>query len=178
MATLSRWDPFRDLMSIQGELNRLFGRTYAGDGGTNVGAWAPAMDIYEMFIRSSQRPQVARIFLPYLPLLPAGARGARFDRASLPYAGAVSRFARPRAGMPEVKAAPFRSAQSARAEFAPARCVIGQTQAAARAPRGEPGRAADSADRIRGKRRQEIHGAGAAGRGRAPIGREVGRCLV
>ncbi len=27
---MSRWDPFRDLMSIQNELNRLFGRTYAG----------------------------------------------------------------------------------------------------------------------------------------------------
>src|SRR5437763_9909079 len=45
---VSRWDPFRDLMSIQNELNRLFGRTYAGDdaGGGN-GAWVPPMDIYE-----------------------------------------------------------------------------------------------------------------------------------
>ena len=59
MATLSRWDPFRDLMSIQGELNRLFGRTYAGDGGTNVGAWAPAMDIYE-----TQEQFVVHVELP------------------------------------------------------------------------------------------------------------------
>lgn len=47
---VSRWDPFRDLMSIQNELNRLFGRTYAGggeSGGTSTGAWVPPMDIYE-----------------------------------------------------------------------------------------------------------------------------------
>jgi HSP20 family protein len=45
---LSRWDPFRDLMSIQNEMNRLFGRTYSGEtGGTAAGAWIPALDIYE-----------------------------------------------------------------------------------------------------------------------------------
>jgi HSP20 family protein len=45
---VSRWDPFRDLMSIQNELNRLFGRTYAGaDAGGESGSWVPAMDIYE-----------------------------------------------------------------------------------------------------------------------------------
>jgi HSP20 family protein len=48
---VSRWDPFRDLMSIQNELNRLFGRTYAGTeagSGTGAGgAWVPALDIFE-----------------------------------------------------------------------------------------------------------------------------------
>ena len=45
---VSRWDPFRDLMSIQNELNRLFGRTYAGEGGTqSSGAWVPPLDVYE-----------------------------------------------------------------------------------------------------------------------------------
>ena len=48
---MSRWDPFRDLMSIQNELNRLFGRTYAGgESGTAggvTGAWVPPLDIYE-----------------------------------------------------------------------------------------------------------------------------------
>ena len=53
MATIARWDPFRDLMEIQGELNRLFGRTYgtAEDGGgasaLAAGTWAPAVDVYE-----------------------------------------------------------------------------------------------------------------------------------
>lgn len=45
---ISRWDPFRDLMSIQNELNRLFGRTYAGnEAGTSAGAWVPPLDIFE-----------------------------------------------------------------------------------------------------------------------------------
>jgi HSP20 family protein len=45
---MSRWDPFRDLMSIQSELNRLFGRTYAGnEAGTSTGAWVPPLDIFE-----------------------------------------------------------------------------------------------------------------------------------
>lgn len=44
-----RWDPFRDLMSIQNELNRLFGRTYAGGEATgqSSGAWVPPVDIFE-----------------------------------------------------------------------------------------------------------------------------------
>jgi HSP20 family protein len=45
-SSMMRWDPFRDLMGIQGELNRLFGRTYAGEGGAS-GAWVPPLDIYE-----------------------------------------------------------------------------------------------------------------------------------
>ncbi len=46
---VSRWDPFRDLMGIQNELNRLFGRTYGGaeETGTTGVAWVPPLDIYE-----------------------------------------------------------------------------------------------------------------------------------
>lgn len=50
MADITRWDPFRDLVSIQDELNRLFGRTYGGAEPTRssaAGAWAPALDVYE-----------------------------------------------------------------------------------------------------------------------------------
>lgn len=47
MAT--RWDPFRELMGIQNELNQLFGRTYgATTGEAGRGAqWAPLIDIME-----------------------------------------------------------------------------------------------------------------------------------
>ena len=48
--TLVRWDPFRDLVSIQDELNRLFGRTFSGFEPLRpsaVGTWAPALDVYE-----------------------------------------------------------------------------------------------------------------------------------
>jgi HSP20 family protein len=59
---LVRWDPFRDLVSIQDELNRLFGRTFAGieplrpmAGGT----WMPALDVYE-----TEDEIVAKLELP------------------------------------------------------------------------------------------------------------------
>jgi len=44
---ISRWDPFRDLMGIQSELNRLFGRTYGSADEDMRGTWAPATDVYE-----------------------------------------------------------------------------------------------------------------------------------
>jgi HSP20 family protein len=53
MANLARWDPFQDLLSIQDEMNQLFGQAM-GQGGRaatrgEVGtrAWAPALDIAE-----------------------------------------------------------------------------------------------------------------------------------
>jgi HSP20 family protein len=43
-----RWDPFRDLMSIQNELNRLFGRTFGSEGAEGTtGTWVPALDVFE-----------------------------------------------------------------------------------------------------------------------------------
>jgi HSP20 family protein len=50
MADITRWDPFRDLVSIQDELNRLFGRTFSGSEMTRPGisgSWMPAIDVYE-----------------------------------------------------------------------------------------------------------------------------------
>jgi HSP20 family protein len=45
-----RWDPFRDLLTIQNEMNRLFGRTFgpgeSTDAGTQ-GSWVPPLDVYE-----------------------------------------------------------------------------------------------------------------------------------
>lgn len=46
---MSRWDPFRELSSIQNELNRLFGRTFGAEGGDELPAasWIPAVDVAE-----------------------------------------------------------------------------------------------------------------------------------
>jgi HSP20 family protein len=48
--TITRYDPFRDLRSLQEEVNRLFtgniGRTY-DDEGIARGSWQPSVDIYE-----------------------------------------------------------------------------------------------------------------------------------
>jgi HSP20 family protein len=51
--TVSRWDPFQDLLAIQDEMNQLFGRAVGqrpgggaqGQAGERV--WAPALDISE-----------------------------------------------------------------------------------------------------------------------------------
>ena len=61
MAT--RFDPFRDLMQVQDELNRLFGRTYGSRGSESLasGGWAPAIDIYETpdaFVIDAELPGV------------------------------------------------------------------------------------------------------------------------
>jgi HSP20 family protein len=48
--TLVRWDPFRDLVSIQDELDRLFGRNVGGvepPGPSAKGSWMPSMDVFE-----------------------------------------------------------------------------------------------------------------------------------
>jgi HSP20 family protein len=65
---VSRWDPFRDLLAIQNEMNRLFGRTYGGGEGVGTvgtttetgadaasepaapygrGTWTPPLDVFE-----------------------------------------------------------------------------------------------------------------------------------
>jgi HSP20 family protein len=52
MSTM-RWDPFRDLMSIQDEMNQMFERVFGrrGSGGRETAltgaSWAPAVDIAE-----------------------------------------------------------------------------------------------------------------------------------
>src|ERR671920_1064874 len=48
--SITRYDPFRDLRSLQDEVNRLFstnlGRGF-GDEGLSRGAWMPSVDIFE-----------------------------------------------------------------------------------------------------------------------------------
>jgi len=47
-----RWDPFRDLMTIQDRMNRLFDQTLSktrtdDDEGLTASTWSPSVDIYE-----------------------------------------------------------------------------------------------------------------------------------
>jgi HSP20 family protein len=47
MMGVMRWDPFRDLLSVQDEMNQVFRRAL-GQGGRDEGrVWAPALDISE-----------------------------------------------------------------------------------------------------------------------------------
>jgi HSP20 family protein len=50
--SVSRWDPFQDLLAIQDEMNQLFGRAVGQGGQRSQGqvaerTWAPALDISE-----------------------------------------------------------------------------------------------------------------------------------
>ena len=48
MASITRWDPFRDLLNLQGEMTRLFGRAYGSEEAEGARtSWAPPIDIYE-----------------------------------------------------------------------------------------------------------------------------------
>ena len=49
MTVLTRWDPFRDLYSLQNRLNRLFEEQYSGgrEESLTTGAFVPPVDIYE-----------------------------------------------------------------------------------------------------------------------------------
>jgi HSP20 family protein len=48
MNTIMRWDPFRNLSSLQEQVNRLFESSFPSRGDeSTLTAWAPAVDVYE-----------------------------------------------------------------------------------------------------------------------------------
>ena len=48
MTTLTRWEPFRGLNTLQDQVNRLLEDSIRGAGpNSSLAAWAPAVDIYE-----------------------------------------------------------------------------------------------------------------------------------
>lgn len=48
MLTVSRWEPFRDMLTIQNRLNRLLGDSIqAYNGPEGVGSWVPPVDVVE-----------------------------------------------------------------------------------------------------------------------------------
>lgn len=63
-----RWDPFRDMMTIQDRMNRLFDQTLSRtkadeEEGLAASTWAPAVDIYETpdsLVLKAELPGVSR----------------------------------------------------------------------------------------------------------------------
>jgi HSP20 family protein len=47
MATMTRFDPFRDLAALQDRVNRLFGDAYGAREEGVLSNWVPAVDIFE-----------------------------------------------------------------------------------------------------------------------------------
>ena len=44
---ITKWDPFRDLLNLQNEMTRVFGRAYGEEAEGTRTSWAPPIDIYE-----------------------------------------------------------------------------------------------------------------------------------
>ena len=47
MATLVRWEPFREIAALQSLMNNLFEPANGAAAGTRVDAWMPAVDVWE-----------------------------------------------------------------------------------------------------------------------------------
>jgi HSP20 family protein len=47
MSAIYRWDPFRGLNTLNEQVNRLLGDSFATPGETALANWTPAVDIYE-----------------------------------------------------------------------------------------------------------------------------------
>lgn len=47
MATLVRWEPFRELAQLQGEMGRLFNGLMEGGQGRTSQGWVPPLDVWE-----------------------------------------------------------------------------------------------------------------------------------
>ena len=61
-----KWDPFRDLVSIQDRMNKLFEQTLSrsrGEEGASATTWTPSVDIYETtdtIVMKAELPGVTR----------------------------------------------------------------------------------------------------------------------
>src|SRR5262245_34147239 len=47
MSTLSRWEPFRDHIALESQVNRMFNELFGRTQESNLTTWAPAVDIFE-----------------------------------------------------------------------------------------------------------------------------------
>lgn len=61
MATLVRWEPFREVAALQNEMSRFMNGLLEGNGGTTQ-AWVPALDVWE-----TQDEIVYALDLPGIP---------------------------------------------------------------------------------------------------------------
>ena len=47
MATMLRWEPFRELAALQNDMSRLMGTVFGEGNGERTRAWVPAVDVWE-----------------------------------------------------------------------------------------------------------------------------------
>jgi HSP20 family protein len=47
MSTLVRWEPFRELAALQGDMNKWLNGLFDGEGSREARSWVPALDVWE-----------------------------------------------------------------------------------------------------------------------------------
>lgn len=47
MNSISRWEPFRGISTLQEQVNRLFENSFQGRSESSLASWAPAVDVHE-----------------------------------------------------------------------------------------------------------------------------------
>lgn len=47
MHSITRWEPFRGISTLQDQVNRLFDNTFLGRSESSLASWAPAVDVHE-----------------------------------------------------------------------------------------------------------------------------------
>ena len=109
---MSPWDPFRDLMTIQDQMNRLFQDTMTrqhGPASLETGQWSPAVDIMEEVDRIVLRADLPGVEQNVIELrvddnvltlkgerpLPADAKPETVHRAERPHGSFVRSFSLP-----------------------------------------------------------------------------------
>ena len=62
MATLVRWEPFREIATLQNEMSRLLNTVTGAGNGSSAGNWVPALDVWE-----TEREIVFALDVPGIP---------------------------------------------------------------------------------------------------------------
>jgi HSP20 family protein len=76
MTTLVRFDPYREVTALQGEMGRFLNQLFVtGNGTTTPGVWAPAMDVWET--------DAEIVYAFDLPGIPKEAVSIEFDNGAL-----------------------------------------------------------------------------------------------
>jgi HSP20 family protein len=79
MATLVRWEPFREIATLQNEMSRLLNSAAGGNGETTTRTWVPAVDVWET--------ENSLVYAFDLPGIPEDKISVEFDDGALIVSG-------------------------------------------------------------------------------------------
>jgi HSP20 family protein len=79
MATLVRWEPFREIATLQNEMSRLMNTVMGSNGETTTRTWVPAVDVWET--------DESLVYAFDLPGIPEDAISVELDDGALTVSG-------------------------------------------------------------------------------------------